>query len=106
LTGRAEYPTWRRSNEGPAMQGHDQLATIIGFIGVALLLLAFLLNLVKLMSAEGAPYLALNVVGGAMALTSSWLIDFIPFVILEVVWTTAALIGLIRVLRRRERPSG
>lgn len=71
---------------------------MIGSTGVALLLIAFLLNIAKLLTAEGLPYLTLNFVGGALALTSSWLIDFIPFVILELVWTSAALVALIRVL--------
>lgn len=77
------------------------MATLIGSTGVALLLLAFLLNIMRVVSAESVPYLALNSVGGALALTSSWLIDFIPFVVLEFVWTAAALVGLVRVLTAR-----
>jgi len=83
------------------MKGRKVLATIIGSTGVALLLLAFLLNMTRVVAAESVPYLALNCVGGALALTSSWLIDFIPFVVLEVVWTGAALVGLVRALTRR-----
>ena len=42
-------------------------ATIIGSAGVALLLVAFLLNLVKVMRAEGWSYLALNFIGAGLA---------------------------------------
>ena len=65
-------------------------ATIIGFAGVALLLLAFLLNMLKRMRADGWWYAALNLVGAGLACYSSWLIDFMPFVVLEGVWALVA----------------
>lgn len=68
----------------------ETAATIIGFAGVALLLLAFLLNLFKLMRADGYPYAMLNFVGAALACYSSYLINFMPFVVLEGVWALAA----------------
>jgi hypothetical protein len=70
------------------------MANLIGTIGVALLLGAFLLNLLKLMSAGSYSYTALNLVGGALACYSSWLIDFMPFVVLEGVWAAAAAFAL------------
>ena len=69
---------------------HDALANAIGFAGVALLLLAFLLNVVKLMRSDGYPYTALNLVGAALACYSSYLISFMPFVVLEGVWALVA----------------
>jgi hypothetical protein len=69
---------------------HETEATIIGFAGVALLLLAFLLNLVRQMRSDGYPYAALNFVGAALACYSSFLISFMPFVVLEGVWALAA----------------
>ena len=80
------------------MEGHDSMATVIGFIGVGLLLLAFVLNLAKILKAEGIPYLALNLVGAALACASSWMIDFMPFVILEGTWAVATLVALVRTL--------
>lgn len=65
-------------------------ATLIGSVGVALLLIAFVLNLVKRMRADGYAYTALNFVGAALACYSSWLISFMPFVVLEGVWALAA----------------
>jgi hypothetical protein len=74
------------------------MADLIGAIGVALLLAAFLLNLVKVLRADSATYSALNLVGAALACFSSYLIDFLPFVILEGVWTAAAAFALGRTL--------
>ena len=69
---------------------HDAQATWIGFAGVALLLVAFLLSLLKRMRLDGYPYAALNFVGAALACYSSWLISFMPFVVLEGVWALVA----------------
>jgi uncharacterized RDD family membrane protein YckC len=78
------------------MQAHDTLATLIGFTGVGLLLLAFVLNLAKILKAEGVSYLVLNLVGAGLACASSWMIDFLPFVILEGTWAAATLLALLR----------
>jgi hypothetical protein len=83
------------------MEGHDSMATVIGFIGVGLLLLAFVLNLAKILKAEGIPYLALNLIGAGLACASSWMIDFMPFVILEGTWAAATLVALVRTLTGR-----
>jgi hypothetical protein len=70
------------------------MANLIGTVGVALLLAAFVLNLLKLMSADGYAYTLLNLVGAGLACYSSYLIAFIPFVILEGVWAIAAAFAL------------
>ena len=75
---------------------HDLMATIIGSAGVALLLAAFLLNLAKRMRADGYAYATLNFVGAGLACYSSWLIDFMPFVVLEGVWALVAGVALVR----------
>ena len=75
---------------------HDTEATLIGFAGVALLLLAFLLNLLKLMRSDGYAYTTLNCVGAALACYSSYLIRFMPFVVLEGVWALAAGVAIAR----------
>ena len=80
------------------MEGHDSLATLIGFTGVGLLLLAFVLNLAKILKAESLPYLLLNLVGAGLAGLSSWMIDFMPFVILEGTWAVATLVALLRTM--------
>jgi hypothetical protein len=70
------------------------MANVIGAIGVALLLAAFVLNLLKVLRADGYSYSALNLLGAALACYSSYLIDFMPFVVLEGVWTAAAAFAL------------
>lgn len=75
---------------------HQGNATIVGLIGVSLLLLAFLLNLFKLLRSESYLYMVLNLVGGALACYSSYLISFVPFVVLEGTWAIVAAIAIIR----------
>jgi hypothetical protein len=78
-------------------------ATLIGSAGVALLLIAFVMNLLRVLRAEGHAYMALNLVGAGLACYSSWLIGFMPFVVLEGVWAIAALAGLARAILLRSR---
>lgn len=75
---------------------HDASATWIGFAGVALLLVAFLMSLLKVMRMDGYPYAVLNFVGAALACYSSWLISFMPFVVLEGVWSLVAAGAIVR----------
>ena len=77
---------------------HDDQATLIGFVGVALLLIAFLLNLFKLLRSDGHLYMSLNLVGAGLACYSSYLISFMPFVILEDVWALVAMAAITRAL--------
>ena len=72
------------------------MANLIGTVGVALLLGAFVLNLLKLMRADGYAYVLLNFLGAVLACYSSYLIDFIPFIALEGVWALAAAFALAR----------
>jgi hypothetical protein len=83
---------------------HGDAATLIGSSGVALLLLAFVLQLLRLVRAEGAPYAALNCVGAGLAGYASYLIDFMPFVVLEGSWALVAAVALARALAGRPRP--
>jgi len=76
------------------------IADIIGFTGVAILLLAFALNLVGLLTRDGPFYLILNTVGAGVAGYAAWMIDYMPFVLLEGTWCAVSLIALVRTLRR------
>jgi len=84
---------------------HADQATLIGFAGVALLLIAFLLNLLKLMRSDGYLYMGLNLVGAGLACYSSYLISFMPFVVLEGVWAVAALAAMARALLLSVKPT-
>jgi hypothetical protein len=81
----------------------DDLATLIGFVGVALLLIAFLLNLLEMMRSDGHLYRGLNLVGAGLACYSSYLISFMPFVILEGVWALVAFAAIARTLFASKR---
>lgn len=85
---------------------HGALPTLLGFAGVAILLAAFLLNVLRVLKADGVVYLALNAVGAGIAGWSSWLIGFMPFVILEGTWAAVALLGLLRAARQTQRIGG
>jgi len=80
-------------------------ATIVGSAGVALLLLAFFLNLLRCLRADGTVYLSLNLVGAALACLSSYLIDFMPFVLLEGTWSVVAAVALARNLLGVRQPA-
>ena len=74
---------------------------ILGSLGVLLLLIAFMMNLLKKWKQDGFLYTFLNTIGATMTCISSWLINFIPFVVLEATWTIVSLVALINYFRRK-----
>lgn len=74
----------------------------IGFAGVTILLLAFLLNLLKKISSNSLPYIIMNIIGAGLACLASWLIDYIPFVILEAAWMLVSVFGLFAYFRKKD----
>lgn len=72
------------------------LGDMIGSVGVALLLGAFALNLAKVWTSEMKVYQATNALGAGLAAYASWLIGFMPFVLLEGTWCAVSLVALIR----------
>ena len=74
------------------MSGADWL----GSVGVALLLIAFVLNLLGRVERDAPAYHVMNLLGAGLAATASWWIGFMPFVVLEVVWAGVALAALVR----------
>ncbi|OPY11172.1 MAG: hypothetical protein A4E67_00286 [Syntrophaceae bacterium PtaB.Bin038] len=76
-------------------------ATWIGSLGVALLLLAFFLSLFRFIAQDGYACIGMNIAGAGLACWSSWMIAFIPFVVLEAVWCLVATAALARRLRPR-----
>jgi len=71
-------------------------SSVIGSIGVILLLLAFFLNLFKYISQDSQVYVLLNVLGAGLSCYASFLIRYTPFVVLEAVWCLVALLALFR----------
>jgi hypothetical protein len=72
----------------------------VGFAGVTILLLAFLLNLLKKITSESLLYILLNMIGAGLACLASWMIGYIPFVILEASWVAVSIVGLIRYINK------
>lgn len=82
------------------------IAQLAGSIGVGLLLLAFVLNLAKILSESDWKYLAMNLIGAGLAAWYAFAGGSIPFVILEAVWGLAALIRLISTIKKGSQPVG
>jgi hypothetical protein len=68
----------------------------LGSFGVGILLIAFILNMLKIIKTGGLPYILLNLTGAGIACYASYLIHYFPFVILEGVWTVISLIALVK----------
>jgi len=69
---------------------------IIATTGVIILLIAFFLNLNKKVSANSYYYIVSNIVGAGLCCFSSYLIRFYPFVVLEAIWASVALMSLFK----------
>ena len=65
----------------------------IGTIGVGLILLAYFLNTIKEIPENGKFFFLLNVIGGALSCYAAVLINFLPFVVLEAIWTIVSVYG-------------
>ena len=76
-----------------------KLSDVLASIGVIILLVAFLLNLYKKLSAESRTYSFLNFIGAAICCYASFLIRFYPFIVLEGIWSFVALTSLFNVPR-------
>lgn len=68
----------------------------VGSLGVALLLAAFFANAFGHLHRKARLYHALNAVGAALACGASFLIEFVPFVVLEGTWCLVALAAFAR----------
>lgn len=70
----------------------------IGTAGVALILIAYFCSTFKWIDGQGSLYYLLNLTGAALACYASYRINYLPFVILEGVWTIVSVAGLIKSL--------
>jgi len=73
---------------------------LVGSTGVGLLLLAFALNLLKIVTENSKLYLLMNFIGAGMAAMYAFNGNIIPFVILELVWAGTALIKLLLIIKK------
>jgi nucleoside recognition membrane protein YjiH len=68
----------------------------LGFIGVFQILLAYILNILGKLEKRDLSFILLNLIGAGMACTASVLMEYLPFIILEGVWTLVSLIALLK----------
>jgi hypothetical protein len=73
---------------------------VVGVIGAALILLAFILSETHVWSEDDLAYDVTNLIGGALLFWYSWQIHSWPFAILNGVWTLVALRDVILDARR------
>jgi uncharacterized protein with PQ loop repeat len=72
----------------------------LGSYGVSILLIAFVLNLLKIIRTDSVIYGLLNLAGAAIACYASYLIPYFPFVILEGLWTILSLVAVVKTIIR------
>ena len=71
----------------------------IGSLGVFQILLAYILNISGKIQPQSLSFILLNLIGASLACLASILMNYIPFIILEGVWSLASLFSLIKYLR-------
>ena len=76
------------------------LNDIIGTIGVGMILLAYFLNVFSWIKKEGLLFYLMNIVGASIACYTSYLIHYIPFVILEGTWAIVSIMGLLKSIKK------
>ena len=78
-----------------------QFADWVGAAGVSLLLFAFAMNVFGVLDRQSFAYSFFNAVGAGVAAYASWLISYLPFLILEGTWCVVSLIAMIAAIQRQ-----
>ena len=68
----------------------------LGFVGVALILLAYVLNVSNKVSNTSYTFIVLNFIGASIACVASILLEYVPFIILEGIWAFISFISLLK----------
>jgi hypothetical protein len=74
---------------------------LIGFIGVTILLIAYFLNLTDKIAKSSLAYLLMNFIGAGTACFASILMKYLPFIILEGIWTIVSIFGLLKLIIKK-----
>ena len=69
---------------------------LIGTIGVGIILIAYFLNMFSYIPNNGKLFYLLNIIGASIACFASYLINYIPFVILEGTWALVSVVGFVK----------
>ena len=73
---------------------------IIGTIGVGVILLAYFFNIFSWIKKDGILFYMMNIIGAGIACFASYLINYMPFVILEATWAIVSVIGLLKNIKK------
>jgi len=73
---------------------------LLGFVGVALILLGYILNVSNIISNNDLLFILLNLIGASLACLASILLKYMPFVILEGIWALISLNSLFKKYRK------
>ncbi len=79
------------------------VSVLLGSLGVGILLVAYVLNLIRIIRTDSIVYGLLNFAGAGIACIASCIIRFYPFVILEGVWTVLSLVTVTKTVFRLTR---
>lgn len=71
---------------------------LFGYAGLTLLLIAFALNFMNKLKTTSKIYNVLNIAGAILLAYYSYLLNSIPFIMLQATWGIFALFNLIRTL--------
>ncbi len=74
----------------------------IGSIGVFILLLAYFMQLRKILDRDNILYLSMNIAGALMACLASYLLKYWPFIVLEASWCGVSCLSLINLKKRKK----
>jgi hypothetical protein len=72
------------------------LSTLIGSLGVSLLLVAYFLNLFRRLAPDNKIYILLNILGAGISCYASVLLHYLPFILLEAIWYGVGIAALFR----------
>jgi hypothetical protein len=73
---------------------------IIGALGVGIILLAYFLNIFSWIKKDGILFYMMNIIGASIACLTSYLINYMPFVILEGSWVIVSIVGLLKSIKK------
>jgi hypothetical protein len=73
----------------------------IGTVGVFILLLAYFLVVINVIETKGIIYILMNLFGALIAGAASYLLNYWPFIILEMAWTLVSAYSLYDFLKSK-----
>jgi len=78
------------------MNANDSIVAL----GVGIILLAYFLSIFSWIKKEGILFYMMNIIGASIACITSYLINYLPFVILEGSWVIVSIEGLLKSIKK------